>query len=74
MRSYATITLPERENLLFLRSSEDGPWEIDAVALEFADSILQHWEFARPGWLVDAPEFEAGFYKGEFFRKEFSHW
>jgi hypothetical protein len=73
VRGYASVTPPDRDNLLFLRSSEDGPWEINRVAQEFADSILQHWEFARPGWLADAPEFEAGAYKGEFFRESFSH-
>jgi hypothetical protein len=74
MRGYAGVTPPEGDNLLFLRSSEEGPWEVDAVAREFADAVIHHWEYARPGWMADTPEFEAGVYKGEFFRESFQHW
>jgi len=74
MRGYAATTPPDRNSLLVLRSFEDGPWEPDSVALEFAEAMLNHWEFSRPGWLVDSPEFEAGVYKGAFFRKHFQQW
>lgn len=74
MRGYAAATPPDRDNLLFLRSSEDGPWEVDSVAHEFAEAMLNHWEFCRPGWLADTPEFVADAYQGEFFREKFSHW
>ena len=74
MRGYAMITPPERDAMLFLRASEDEPWEVDGVAHDFADSVLDYWEFARPGWLAHPPEFDGGVYKGEFFRDRFDHW
>jgi hypothetical protein len=60
--------------MLFLRASEEGPWDVDCVAHDFANAVLDYWEFARPGWLTHPPEFEAGVYKGEFFRDRFDHW
>ena len=74
MRAYAVITLPDRDTMLFLRSSEEGPWEPDGVAHEFANDVLEHWEFARPGWMAHSPEFQDGVYNGEFFRKNFAEW
>ena len=53
---------------------DDGPWEPEAVALEFADAMLNHWVFSRPGWLADTPEFVAGSYKGEYFQEHFQQW
>ena len=74
MRGYATITPPDRDAMLILRSPEDGPWEPDGVAHEFANSVLEHWEFSRPGWMADSPEFQNGVYNGEFFHKHFRYW
>jgi hypothetical protein len=74
MRVYAGTTPPDRDSFLALRSADDGPWVPEAVALEFADAMLSHWEFSRPGWLADTPEFEAGSYKGEFFKDSFQRW
>jgi hypothetical protein len=74
MRGYAMITPPEREVMLFLRSSDEGTWEVDGVAHDFANALLDYWEFARPGWLAHPPEFEAGVYKGAYFRDRFDHW
>ena len=65
------ITPPDRDAMLFLRSLEEGPWEPDGVAQEFANAVLEHWEFARPGWMAHPPEFQDGVYKGEFFRERF---
>jgi hypothetical protein len=67
------VTPPEGNNFLFLRSCQSEPWDLDAIALEFADALLDYWSFSRPGWL-DTPEFEGGTYKGEFFHKSFHHW
>ena len=74
VRGYAGVTPPEGDNFLFLRSCQDVPWDTDAIALEFAEALLDHWNYSRPGWLVDTPEFEGGTYKGELFHQRFQGW
>ena len=44
---YVIITPPDRDNMLFLRSAEEGVWTVDGVAHDFANAVLEHWEFAR---------------------------
>ncbi len=74
IRGYAMSTPPKGDAMLFLRSPDEGPWDSDGVAHDFANAVLEHWEFARPGWMAAPPEFQGGVYKGEFFRKHFPHW
>jgi hypothetical protein len=73
-RGFGAVTPPERDAMLYLRSSEEGPWQVDGVAHDVANGVLEHWAFARPGWMADAPEFEAGVYKGKYFRERFGRW
>jgi len=74
MREPAVSTPPNGDAMLFLRSSEDGPWEVDGLAQEYASAVLEHWEFARPGWMADLPEFRDGRYEGEYFCEHFPEW
>lgn len=74
VRGYAMVTPPERDAMLYLRSSDDGSWQVDGVVHDFANALLDYWEFARPGWLAHPPEFEDGVYKGEYFRDKFNYW
>jgi hypothetical protein len=74
MRGFAGNTPPDRDTFLALRSADDGPWQPDSVAMEFSEALLNHWEFTRPGWMADTPEFKAGAYDGDFFRENFQQW
>lgn len=73
IRQLIHTVLPARENLLYLRPSEKGPWELDEVAHEVAEAMLEHWSCTRPGWIA-TPEFKDGEYTGEFFKNNFISW
>ncbi len=74
LRWHAESLPQERDTMLVLRPAEDGPWDVNSVAGEFAENILGHWEFSRPTHWADTPEFEAAVYKGKFFRANFQQW
>ena len=74
IREFWSVTPPEKDTLLMHRPSEDGEWTLDSVTKEFADNLLNHWEFARPGHFTATPEFKGSTYQGEFFRKSFHYW
>jgi len=70
-RCFMHIPVCDNDNFLYLRPAE--PWDVNSVAIDAAESMLQHWAFVRPAWL-ETPEFEGGVYKGTFFRRHFSSW
>lgn len=73
MRQGMQMTPPKKDTLLYLWPAENGSWDANGVAKEFAETILDTWSFWRSPWM-NTPEFENGAYTGEFFVERFTRW